>query len=211
MFDVGANRGQHTTAFVELGARVVAVEPNPACVAHLRRRFRNRRVAVESVAVGAAVGEATLHLADADTLSTLSEEWMANCQSQGRFGETVWEGEVRVPVRTLDGLCSIHGKPAFIKIDVEGFEEEVVKGLSSLPPALCYEFNTEAFDSVVRVISQLLGLGARYFCLRHGVGGMEGPGNWVSASEAEGQIRAISARGYGRFGDVFAVQQIPKV
>src|SRR3954452_5561269 len=53
VFDVGANHGRMSEAFLELSTRVVAIEPNPTLAATARRRYEHRLAAVEQVAVGA--------------------------------------------------------------------------------------------------------------------------------------------------------------
>ena len=53
VFDVGAHVGDRIAAFRRLGARVVAVEPQPALVRTLKLLYgRDRAVAIEPVAVG---------------------------------------------------------------------------------------------------------------------------------------------------------------
>src|SRR4249919_434049 len=88
VFDIGANRGEMTDAFLSLGARVVAVEPNPALADELVRHFGGA-IAVENVAVGAEPGRAELHLGRDSGHSTLSEEWLGRAPTGDR-----WEGAV---------------------------------------------------------------------------------------------------------------------
>lgn len=209
VFDVGANHGEHTAVMLRLGARVVAVEPNGACARRLRGRFFGRRVAIEETAVGHEVGEAVLHIADSDTLSTLSSDWREQSRSQGRFEGVGWREEVRVPVTTLGELFTKHGRPSFIKIDVEGFEEQVLRGMPQLPAALCYEFNTESNDMTLRCLDLLVERGATAFCIRHGIGTGGRPGNWRDRHAVEMELREVSESGKGRFGDIFAAREVP--
>jgi len=162
-FDIGANIGDRTAIFLALGARVVAVDPQPICRAALVRRFRrDARVTVEAVALGRAPGEATLHMCGAHTLATLSSEWIQEVQRTGRLRHR-WRRQVRVPVRTLDQLIGAHGLPRFCKIDVEGFEVEVLAGLTRPIPALSFEFTPEFIGNALACARRLLEIDAYRF------------------------------------------------
>jgi FkbM family methyltransferase len=144
VFDIGAHVGDRIASFRRLGARVVAAEPQPALQRVLRLLYgRDPRVVLVPAAVGRAGGTAEMKINPANpTLSTLSDAFIA--ASRGAVG---WQGEswsrtVGVPVTTLDALIAAHGRPAFIKLDVEGFEAEALGGLSQAVPALSFEFTT---------------------------------------------------------------------
>jgi FkbM family methyltransferase len=207
VFDVGANRGDHTACFVALGAHVVAVEPNPACARQLTKRFRAKHVTVEEAAVGAESGVAELHISENDTLSTVSEEWLARCRIQGRFKDTHWDETTPVRVTTLDHLIDQYGRPDFVKIDVEGAEALVFRGLSSLPHWLCFEFNSEAISVAEQCIHRVVELGADRLCLRHAAGDVVGPKRWYNADQIIAQLRATEDRQCPHFGDVFVTSE----
>ncbi len=135
-FDIGANRGVKSEALLRAGARVVAVEPQPVCVAELRQRLGHSPEfqCVES-AVGGEVGTATLHIAAVDVLSSVRPDWY------GMEGE--WVSSITVPMTTLDALIAIHGAPRYCKIDVEGLELDVLRGLTQRLPHLSFEFHIE--------------------------------------------------------------------
>jgi FkbM family methyltransferase len=156
-FDVGANRGEVAQLLVHLGGRVVAVEPNPELADGLRRRFGDR-VAVECAAVGAAEGTAELRLGKDDAHSTLSPDWVERAPTQDRWGETI-----EVPVTTLDALAARHGAPQLVKIDVEGFEDAVLAGLSTAPPVVVFEFQCAALEVAARAVRRLEALGGYRF------------------------------------------------
>ena len=114
-FDIGANRGEVSQTFLELGARVVAVEPNPVLAAEIRRHL-GRGVHVENAAAGARPGRAELHIGRDSGHSTLSREWLERVPTGDR-----WEGTLETEVTTLDVLIRNHGVPDFVKIDVEAY------------------------------------------------------------------------------------------
>ncbi|MCF8074934.1 MAG: FkbM family methyltransferase [Desulfotignum sp.] len=159
-FDIGANIGNRAKVFLKLGAAVVAVEPQNTCMKVLERHYgRNPRVTLVHKAVGAAQGVQEMMIASEHTLSSLSKTWVAQVRKTGRFSESSWEGKQEVTLTTLDHLIEIHGVPDFIKIDVEGYEHEVVKGLTRPVNLLSLEFTPEYVDSTINCINHLSGLG----------------------------------------------------
>jgi FkbM family methyltransferase len=162
VFDVGANIGEFTAAFRDCGARVLAVEPQPRLAAHLRRRYRSdTQVTVVATALSDHAGEATLYCTTADALATLEEARATDGVGPG--AELDWTTTIRVPVRTLDMLVAEYGEPVLVKIDVEGHESGVVRGLTSVRPSLFFEVNSESVDDV---LDQLAERGYTEFLLR---------------------------------------------
>jgi FkbM family methyltransferase len=148
-FDVGANVGEKTEAMLRLGARVVAVEPQPSCVRELNALFKdNRNFRCVSKAVGREPGTATMHLARMRGLSSMRADWFDR-----------WESSIEVEMSTLDRLIDEHGMPAFCKIDVEGLEFEVLNGLSRPPKALSLEYNVRFIDETTRCLEYLARFG----------------------------------------------------
>jgi FkbM family methyltransferase len=155
VFDVGANLGSYAEIFASLGARVIALEPNPDCVSHIRRSYPGELIDVVGTAVGSTAGVATIRLAERSDMSSMSAEWINSIQEAQRIDDSVWARQLTVPVITLDSLVQRYGVPKFIKIDVEGFEENVLNGLSTQPPILSFEFNTNFLDAAVRCLRSL--------------------------------------------------------
>jgi FkbM family methyltransferase len=164
-FDIGAHVGDRVASFRRLGARVVAVEPQPALVWTLRILFAlDRQVTIEPLAVGRVTGEIELRLnPDNPTVATASDEFIQAARGAVGWEGQRWTGKRRVSMTTLDALIARHGKPGFVKIDVEGFEDEVLAGLSRALAALSIEFTTIQREVALRAIARLSRAGAYCF------------------------------------------------
>ena len=164
-FDVGAHAGNRVAAFRQLGARVVALEPQPDFVWLLQRRFRrDAGVTVLPQALGRSPGEMRLHISElTPTVSTLSTRFVQEAMAAPSFRGVRWEDGPVVTVTTLDALIALHGVPDFVKIDVEGFEQEVLLGLSQALPALSFEFLPAVRDVALGCIDRLEALAPRRY------------------------------------------------
>ncbi|PCJ63923.1 MAG: methyltransferase [Bacteroidetes bacterium] len=146
-FDVGANIGNRTAVFLGLGAKVVAVEPLGFCREILWAKFGNK-IDIISEGLGEKEGVMDFYVGSTSTLSTLSTEWMTEVKKQ-RFQDVEWTQKVDLPITTLDKLITSFGEPSFIKIDVEGYELEVLKGLNKSVKALSFEYTLPEQTHVV--------------------------------------------------------------
>jgi FkbM family methyltransferase len=166
VFDVGANVGDRTAIFLAMGARVIAAEPHPDCVAVLSKKFEyNDRVTVVDRAVSNHEGDpAALVSGESSSISSISEEWIEAVRKTDRFSGHEWNKRYRVTTTTLDRMIEQHGLPAFIKIDVEGWEAAVILGLSTPVKALSFEFTPERLGPTGQCVEKLQSLGDYRFC-----------------------------------------------
>lgn len=159
-FDVGANVGDKTDIFLQLGATVVAVEPQESCWRVLKRRFKNNaNVHVVSKALDKTVGCKQISIDRSPTISSMSSEWIDRVKNSGRFASHRWGYKMTVETTAIDALIEQFGKPAFCKIDVEGYEWQVLQGLSQSVQALSLEFISEYIEPVLSCIKHLSQLG----------------------------------------------------
>jgi len=143
--DIGANVGAYTVLAVSVaGARAVACEPLHASYALLLENIRLNQAQDRVVAFNVGVGgtEGTL----AFTSSFGPKDHVVTAQETGKREKTL-----KLPVRTLDSIVGDRN-PTMIKIDVEGFETEVVNGGEKVIKN----------DSLRAIIIELKGHGARY-------------------------------------------------
>jgi FkbM family methyltransferase len=202
-FDIGANIGSRSRVLRALGARVVAVEPQPQCLTTLKRLFRgDPQVAIEPYAVGAEPGEADLLIGSAHVLSTLSREWISATQSSGRLATSYWNQTMRVGVTTLDALIGKHGVPSFAKIDVEGFEAQVIQGLSCPIDTISLEFTPEYLQSAFACLDRLATLAPLTANFSLGETMTMELSEWVSREELIARLGAL-ANNTAIIGDVY--------
>jgi FkbM family methyltransferase len=162
-FDIGANIGDKCDLFLELGAKVIAVEPQESCWRVLNRRFKNDNLCVEAVALADKEEVCTLFTDRSHTLATISKAWINSMKESGRFPSHKWSGKLSVRTKTLDTLIMKYGKPVFCKIDVEGFELDVLRGLSKPIRTISLEFVPERIENSLSCIDYLANLGEAEF------------------------------------------------
>ena len=165
-FDIGANYGRRTEIFLKLGARVVAVEPQDSCMQKLQKKYdNNKRVILIKKAISDNHGEEELMISDSHTLSSMSMEWIDSIKSSDMFFVSTqafsWQKSAKVQVTTLNQLIKEYGKPAFCKIDVEGYEYKVLKSLSEPIRVVSFEFTpTQEFILLaINTIEHLASIG----------------------------------------------------
>ncbi len=160
VFDIGANMGHYAAAFLKLGAEVVCAEPQAACFKILTTRYRNNsKVHLLNCAVDNEEGEKKIHISNMNTISSMSEDWITAVKDSKRFPDAEWTKEATVKTVTLESLIAKYGRPDFIKIDVEGYELNVLKGLKSKVPLISIEYTFEIIENAVKCIEYLNSIG----------------------------------------------------
>lgn len=203
-FDVGAHVGNRIRCWRRLGARVVAVEPQADFVRLLRLFYGgDDDVVIVPSAIGRAAGRARLLVSPrTPTVTTLSREWIDEVSLDPAFAGVQWTEGDEVELTTLDALIAEHGEPQFVKIDVEGFEAEVLAGLSRPLRGLSFEYLPAAREVALECVERLAALGDYRFNWSRGESQTLGADTWLDASGIRAHLGALdSASGSG---DVYA-------
>jgi hypothetical protein len=160
-------------------------------------------VTIESVAVGREVGSANLMINPSNpTVSTASQEFISAAQNAPGWEAQRWTKTVQVPVTTLDALIGKHGMPSFIKIDVEGFEAEVLAGLTQPAKALSFEFTTIQRDVARACIERCRALGYTHFNSALGESQSLTHAQWVGGDTMAAWLAALPHS--ANSGDIYA-------
>ena len=203
-FDVGAHVGNRVAAWRQLGARVVAVEPQSVLVNWLKRIYRHSPVVtVVKSAVGAQTGQAMLRSDPLNpTVSTLSDEWIASVGRDASFAGVRWREAESVAVTTLDELIAEFGRPVLCKVDVEGYEAEALRGLSVPIRVISFEYIPAAIGVALDSVRRLEELGDYEYNWFRGESHQFVSSHWLKPAELIDSLDRLSADRAS--GDIFA-------
>jgi len=158
LFDIGANRGDATRAGLALGYQVVSLEPGPRIFKELVKNFiYSPSVTPLKMAVSDADDQLVeFYEADEDGLSTLNKEWLTS--EEMPYAGKVFRTITAVTV-TVDSLAERYGEPDLMKIDVEGAEWSVFRGMTKYHGKLAFEWTEETLPEHIEQLKYLAGLG----------------------------------------------------
>jgi len=162
IFDIGANDGHKTEAFLRISKKVVCCEPDEKNFRTLQIRFRNKRdrVLLEKLALGSSETTTNMFIHHpGSAFNTLNEKFkkVTEADELTKWNEKIqFHSKRKVRLTTLDNVIAKYGRPFFIKIDVEGYELEVIKGLNQPIPFITLECLLPEFSEELEQIITLL-------------------------------------------------------
>lgn len=182
IFDIGANKGNFTDKCIsvfENNLNILLVEPNPNLYEILVNKYKNyKNVKILDNILSSKSGEfIDFYLCRADGISTASLNWINNSRFSKHFQ---WDSPIKKQSVNLDYLIELYGLPDLIKLDVEGYEYEVIKGLSKKNKEVCFEWAEEEFENVNLIINHLTKIGFSEFGYIIGDEYMERPKNYTT-------------------------------
>ena len=159
-FDVGAHMGDKSKELIKNNINVVMFEPQPKCLEQLNKLYSNNSlVKIIPKGLGRAMGKMNFNINTKEpAISTLTEHWKS-----GRFSNSKWDKKISIEITTLDEMINQFGNPNYIKIDVEGFEYDVLLGLSKKTGIISFEFTSEFISNAYKCIDHLISLNYSQF------------------------------------------------
>ena len=201
-FDVGANVGNKVQPLLALKAKIVAIEPQESCHRILKMKFGNQ-ITLIPYGLGEREEIKDFYISDSSTISSFSNDWIDKVKKD-RFKNNNWNVIQKIPVTTIDKLIEEYGIPVFIKIDVEGFELEVLKGLSVPIKMISFEYTVpEQTSQAIACIKRLYSINPEIKCNYSVSDSMiYSLERWLNADE---MIRFISSDIFieSGFGDIY--------
>ena len=201
VFDVGANQGEYSEIFAGEGGRVIAIEPNTAYSTRLTALARTNDIHPMFVAIGEEPGEATLNVCSKPGFSTMVDRHVDWIEESPDYKDVSWTHTLTVPVTTLGLLAKEFGEPEFVKIDVEGFEINVLRGMTFRPRNLSFEFGARRKGPSSVCLEHMGALNYRF----RPIIGREYrfvTAEWMSLEEARAWLDSYSVE-QGEYGDMF--------
>lgn len=160
IFDVGANIGQKCAIFSSISKKVIAFEPSEKPFTYLKKRFKNRDVELFNCALGGEVSSSEFYeIKDNNAYNSLSKKHIETTVTNREISNIGLVTRRKVNVETLENFIAKFGVPIYIKIDVEGYEFEVIKGLKTPVPLISFEANLPEFCnesiSIIEYLSKI--------------------------------------------------------
>jgi FkbM family methyltransferase len=202
VFDIGANVGNRIVPLLEIGANILAVEPQHKCIQTLQIRFGNK-IKIEPKGVDAKVGSMIMHISDNTVLSTFSEEWIEKTKDQ-RFKGSDWQHTQTIEMTTFDELIEKYGKPRFAKIDVEGYEKNVLSGLTYAVDFISLEYavpeQTESLKECLDLLKNINDKAKCNYCVGENM--KWALNSWISVDEMKKMMESPAFIAT-EFGDIY--------
>lgn len=162
VFDIGANIGKTVDIFKTKSEKVIAFEANPNLTTSLENKFSGQNVLVVNKGLSNENGIKKFNIASYHTISTFAEDWI----NESRFSNSYnWNQSVDISTITLDSAIDEYGIPDYIKIDVEGYEYEVLTSFTKLLPntIFAFEWAEEQKNKIEKIINHIKSLGYTHF------------------------------------------------
>jgi len=163
LIDIGANRGLYADANAASYDQCILVEANPELSMFLLEKYKgNEKMVIENKIVSNKTNE-TFYISNADTISTVDREWVSNSRFSQNYS---WRPVEGLPTCSIDTLVQTYGTPSFLKVDVEGYEYNVILSMTQKYCPLAFEWAEEKKEEILLTLKYLHSLGYTKFALQ---------------------------------------------
>lgn len=155
-FDIGSNIGTFVQKGLDNGYnKIISVEANNETFESLKNNFKNNPnvVMINKACSNIDNNKITFYKMEGSDISTCNYNWIS--KEGYRFKGCKIKEKVIIDTITLDNLINIYGVPELIKIDVEGYEEHVIKGLTKKVPKIFFEWTIETLQNTINILIYL--------------------------------------------------------
>ncbi|CAB4178194.1 fkbM_fam, methyltransferase, FkbM family [uncultured Caudovirales phage] len=181
LFDIGANRGDAVVAGLNQGYTVIAIEPSRIYSALVKTFIYDSRVTPLRCAVSDTNDQLVeFYEAEEDGLSTLNKEWLTSSKMPYNGKPYTVRSANTI---TIDALAGVYGEPDLIKIDVEGAEWSVLKGMIRAYGVLTFEWTLATIKEHQKQLNYLAGLGYTHVAPQFIEHHLQTPSEWHSLSD----------------------------
>ena len=142
ILDIGSNNGDFIKTYCNTNDFIIAIEANP----ELKNPFNYPNIIWKNVAISEKHEETlNFYIATVNTISSLNLNWLTS----GRFKNHFSNKYIKVLTTTIDKIFEEYGNFDHIKLDVEGYEDKAIRGMTkNYNTSIQFEWANEWFQSV---------------------------------------------------------------
>jgi len=152
LFDIGANEGKYTDTNMKNFDKCILVEANPSLAENLREKYRTNTSVYIVEAIASNKESEVFYISNANQISTSDPEWIQNSRFSNNY---MWSPVKGIKTVSVDTLIQQFGEPTLLKIDVEGYEYNVLQSLSKKVNMLCFEWAEEKKKEILLSLEYL--------------------------------------------------------